>query len=260
MMAQVRRDFQGRSHVEACSVARVQAMGDGVQRALGVARHVRILGEVLEQQPIGVLVGAALPRTVRIGNEDRDGESLGYPLVLGQLFASIVGERFAQQRGHVPELLREALASTPCICPIPPCQEDPACGPLHQGADGRPMAGPRDEGAFHVAGPGAGGALGRALGTRRHMRDWVLSIRSPSPRLALGTRMTQGRQQCAAQGSAWQHRQTPSEGLGREVLPQVVRRRALEAFGNLFGRAALSPMCPHILPQPRGHQLRGRRG
>jgi hypothetical protein len=232
MMAQVGRDFQGRSHVEACSGARVQAMGDGAQCALGVARHVRILGEVLAQQPIGVRVGAALSRTVRIGNEDRDGESLGQPLVFAQLFAPIVVARFAQQRGHVLERLREALASTPCR-PVPPCQEDQACGPLHQGTTGRPMAGPRDEGAFPVAGPGAGRALGRARGRR----------------------LTQGHQQCAVQGSAWPHRQTPSEGLGREVLPQVIRRRALEASGNLFGRATLSPMCPHIQPQPGIHQL-----
>jgi hypothetical protein len=196
MMAQVRRGFQGRSHVEACSGARIQAMGDGVQRALGVARHVRILGKVLAQQPIGVLVGAALPRTVRIGNEDRDGESLGQPLVLGQLFAPIVGARFAQQRGHVSEFFREALTSTPCIRPLHPCQEDQACGALHQDPTAGPWRTSVMRAPFPWPGPGASGAL--------------------------GTRLTQGRQQCAAQGSAWQHRQTPSEGLGREVLPQVV--------------------------------------
>jgi predicted transcriptional regulator len=37
-------------------------MGDGIQLALRVARHVGALGQVLAQQPIGVLVGAVLPR------------------------------------------------------------------------------------------------------------------------------------------------------------------------------------------------------
>ena len=80
MMAQVRIDFQGRGEVEAFSRARVQAMRDGVQLALGVARQVRPLGEVLAQQAIGVLVGAALPGAVRIGKEDLDREPLGQAL------------------------------------------------------------------------------------------------------------------------------------------------------------------------------------
>ena len=89
-MAQVRRDFQGRSTVEAFSRARVQAMGDGVQLALRVPRQVRALGQVLAQQPVRVLIGAALPRAVRIGKEDLDREPLSQALMLGHLFAPIV--------------------------------------------------------------------------------------------------------------------------------------------------------------------------
>ena len=61
-MTQVRKDFQRRGNVETFSRARIQAMGDGVQLALGIARQVRALGQVLAQQAIGVLVGATLPR------------------------------------------------------------------------------------------------------------------------------------------------------------------------------------------------------
>ncbi len=109
MMAQVRIDFQGRGKVQTFSGARVQPMGDGVQLALGVARQVRALGQVLAQQAIRVFVGAALPRAVRIGKEDLDREPLGQALMLGHLFPPIIGQGFAQQRGHVPEFLREAL-------------------------------------------------------------------------------------------------------------------------------------------------------
>ena len=49
MMAQVRIDFQGRGEIETFSWARVQAMSDGVQLALRVARQVRALGQVLAQ-------------------------------------------------------------------------------------------------------------------------------------------------------------------------------------------------------------------
>ena len=83
----VAHDFQGRGKVQTFSWACVQAMGDGVQFALGVARQVRALGQILAQQAIGVLISAALPGTVRIGKEDLDREPLGQLLVLGHLFA-----------------------------------------------------------------------------------------------------------------------------------------------------------------------------
>jgi hypothetical protein len=141
-MAPLRIDFQGHRKVETFPWARVEAMRDGVQLTLRVPRQVRALRQVLAQQPVGVLVCAALPWTVRIGKEDLDGKPVGQPLVLGHLFPPIIRQGFAQQGGHVPEFFREALTSTPCIRPLHPCQEDQARGPLHQGADGRAIAGP----------------------------------------------------------------------------------------------------------------------
>ena len=76
-MTQLRKDFQERGKVQTFSWACVQAMGDGVQLALGVARQVRVFGQVLAQQPIRTLVGATLPRAVGIGKEDLDREPLG---------------------------------------------------------------------------------------------------------------------------------------------------------------------------------------
>jgi len=133
-MAQLRIDFQGRGEVETFSWARVQPLGNSVQLALGVARQVSALGQVLVQQAIGVLVGAALPWAVGIRKEHPDRESLGH------LFPTIIGQRFAQQRGHVPEFLGESLSDTRRIRPLHPCQVDPARRPLHQGADGRTIA------------------------------------------------------------------------------------------------------------------------
>ena len=65
-MTQLRIDFQWRGEVETCSWAWVQVMGDDIQLARRVARHVGALGQVLAQQPIRVFVGATLPRAVRI--------------------------------------------------------------------------------------------------------------------------------------------------------------------------------------------------
>ena len=76
-MTQLRIDFQRRSKVQTFSWARVQAMGNDIQLALGVARQVRARGHILAQQAIRILVGAALPGAVRIGKEDLDREPLG---------------------------------------------------------------------------------------------------------------------------------------------------------------------------------------
>ena len=201
-MAQLRIDFQGRRKAQTFSWARVQAMRDGVQLALRVARQVRALGPVLAQQPVRVLIGAALPRAVRIGKEDLEREPLGQALMLGHLFASIIGQGLPQQGRHMPEFLGEALSGTPCIGPLHPGQDDEAGGPLHQGPDGRPIAGSFDEVAFPVAGHRAGRHLSRALSNGRHMGDLAASIRPSRSRSARLARLTQGGQQLTAQGTA----------------------------------------------------------
>jgi hypothetical protein len=117
-MTQLRIDFQWRRKVETFSRARVQAMGNGVQLPLCIPRQVRTLRQVLAQQPVGVLVCAALPWTVRISKEDLDGKPVGQLLVLGHLFPPIVRQGLPQQCGHVPEFLREALTGTPRIRPV----------------------------------------------------------------------------------------------------------------------------------------------
>ena len=100
MMTQLREDLQRCREVEALSWARIQAMRDGIQLALRVARQIRALGQVLAQQTIGILIGAALPGTVRIGKKDLDREPLGQPLVLGHFFAPIIGQRLPQRGVH----------------------------------------------------------------------------------------------------------------------------------------------------------------
>ena len=250
MRAQLRVDFQGRGKVETFPRARVQAMRNGVQLALRVARQVRALGQVLAQQPVRVLIGAALPRAVRIGTEDLEREPLGQALMLGHLFASIIGQGLPQQGGHMPEFLGEALSGTRRIRPLHPGQEDHARRPFHQGANSRPIAGALDEVAFPVAGHRAGRHLGRALSNGRHIGDLAASIRSSRSRSARLARLTQGGQQLAAQGTARQHIERRLDRLGRELLAHVVRIRVSESPSNLLRRATLHQLCLDRLPQP----------
>ena len=152
MKAQLRVDFQGRSKVETFSRARVLPMGDGVQLTLSVDRQVRALGQVLAQQPVRVFIGAALPGAVWVGKEDLDREALGQLLVFGHLFPSIIGQGFPQQGRHMAKFFGKARSGTRCIGRVHLGQEHQACGPLHQGADRRAIAGSLDEIAFPVPG------------------------------------------------------------------------------------------------------------
>jgi len=141
-MAQVRIDFQGRGEVQTFSRARVQAMRDGVQLVLSVARQVGALGQLLAQQPVRVFIGAALPRAVRISKEHPDRRAALPGAHARPSLCPIVGQGVEQRSRHVPEFLRETLAGTPCIRPLHPCQEDQARGPLYQNPDGRPLRTP----------------------------------------------------------------------------------------------------------------------
>ena len=250
-MTQLREDLQGRGEVQALSRARIQPMRDGVQLALRVARQVCALRQVLTQQPIGILIGPALPGAVRIGKEHLDGEALGQALVLGHLFTSIIGQRFAQRGRHMPEFFREALVRTRGIRFLHSGQQDQASRPLHQSTDGRAIAGALDEVTFPVAGDGAAGHFCGAIGNRRHVEELPPSIRAARSRAARFARLTECRQQFLTQRSPWQHIQGRVDGFGREVFPHLVRIRASEASDNLLGRAALAQVGPDILPEPR---------
>ena len=81
---------QGRVEAVRGPWSAVQAVGDGVEIVLTEAAQVRALGQVLAQQPVGVLAGAALPRAVRIAEVHRHAGARAELRVLGQLLALVV--------------------------------------------------------------------------------------------------------------------------------------------------------------------------
>jgi hypothetical protein len=120
----------------------------------------------------------------------------------------------------------------------PRCRRPTHCAPL-------------DQVALPVTGHRAGGHLGGTLRDGRHIGNLATAIGSSRPRAPRLARLPQRGQQLTAQGAAGQHIQARIDGLGRELVPHVVRIRASEASGDLLWRAALSQMAPHVLPEPR---------
>jgi hypothetical protein len=73
------------------SRAAIELSGDRVQRRLVGPTQVAVLGQVLAEQAVGVLVGAALPGAARVTEEDLDAGVDREPRVLGHLPALVPG-------------------------------------------------------------------------------------------------------------------------------------------------------------------------
>jgi hypothetical protein len=91
--------FGGGAPAEGLPRAGVQGGGDGGEIVEAVPGKICALGEVLAQQPVGVLVGGALPRAVRIAEVDLQAGVDPQLRVLGQLGALVSGQRPAQLVG-----------------------------------------------------------------------------------------------------------------------------------------------------------------
>ena len=67
---------------EALTRTSIKLPGDGIKLDLSKTEAVCSLGQLLPEQSIGVLVAAALPRAVRVGEVDLDAGHLGEPFGL----------------------------------------------------------------------------------------------------------------------------------------------------------------------------------
>src|SRR5262249_18591914 len=72
--------------------AGVELVGDGVEFCLGVGGQVGAFGQVVADQAVGVLVGAALPGGVGVGEVDRDAGGDGEGGVAGHFLAAVPGQ------------------------------------------------------------------------------------------------------------------------------------------------------------------------
>lgn len=102
-------DLNGQAEVVGSSGTPVQAVGDGVQIGLTVHGKIGALGEVLAQQAVGVLAGAALPGAVRIAEVDVDAALLGQRRVERHRLALVIGEGLAHGGGDAAQLCAEVF-------------------------------------------------------------------------------------------------------------------------------------------------------
>src|SRR5258706_5398150 len=86
----------------------VEAVGDGIEFVLTVDREVSALWQVLTQQPVSVLTGAALPGTVRIAEVHAHASGGAELLMAGHFLALVVRKCLAEGGGDRGGVGREA--------------------------------------------------------------------------------------------------------------------------------------------------------
>jgi len=152
----------------------VERERNGIELILGVDRQVGALWHVLPQQAVGVLVGAALPRAVRIGKVDLHAGALGQGLVAMHLAALVVGHRLAQRRQLPVEDSGEAVDDRARAGIVDLGQHHETGRALDQRAHRRAVAFTLDQVAFPVAGDEAVLDLGWTDVDALHVLDLAL--------------------------------------------------------------------------------------
>ena len=133
--------------------------------------EVGALGQVLAQEPVGVLVAAALPGRVRVAEVDRDAGRSGESDVLGHLRALVPGVVRLNDIGSAVIASRIATSTCSALLPVAQVQQQREPGrALHQGPDRAAALLAQDEVTFPVPGNGAVLDLGRTFADRIRAR------------------------------------------------------------------------------------------
>ena len=125
--------------------------GDGTKLDLSETGEVFSLGEILPEQAVGVLVDAALPRTVRVGQVDLDAGHLGGPFGLSHFTPPIVGQGQTPMRIDTVEHGSESSVCRSGSCMIHFCQCDEERASLNQRANSGRIAHSLDQIALPMA-------------------------------------------------------------------------------------------------------------
>ena len=214
----------------------VEQVGNRIELFLAVDRKVRALGQVLADQPVGVLTRASLPWTVRVTevhHHARVGRQLS---VARHLLALVVGQGLAHRLSDAAQLGREAFQGRGGRRIGQLDQHHQARAAFEQNAHRRTVACAFDEVALPVAGEGPVSGLGWAHMNAQQIGHLAPAVLAPAAWHALGFGPAQ---------------------TGNEILAQLALGHGVDAgVDALVGDAALGFIGPHELECAR--DLRGR--
>lgn len=230
----------------------VEQAGDIVERGLAQRRQIGALGQELAQQSVGVLVAAALPGGMRIGEPDVELEPLGEFTMTGHLGTAVIGQALAQEGGQFAQLTAEALKGILGRAAFHLAEHDKARVALDQGAHGRAVEGAFDEVAFPVTGHLTVSDLLGAMDDAKLLGDEAArrgGCASPAPSGRLG--LAQGGDHLGLERTARMRVDGPIDRLGADLALAVIRVHATQSGSDLLRRP--EPVAQTVsdpLPQP----------
>jgi len=213
--------------------------------------EVRALREELTDQTVRVLVRAALPRAVRMGEVDLDARRPCEQRVLGHLLATVVGEgppQLLRQRVH---LAGKGPAHRDRILRPQGHQERGPRRALHQRPEGRGVAAAHEQIAFPVAWHGARRDVRRPLLDTDHVGDDAPSVMGGAPLRPVRPPVAKAPQQLPLELAPWQDVQIRVDRLVGHTHRPIVRILTDQPLGNLFGRPALAQLGIDIRSEAR---------
>ena len=137
-MEALRRGFPA----EDLSGAFVEHLLVGAELLMRNFGEVGALGQVVADAVVLALAGGALPRTVRVAEEDLQCEVGGQGDVFGHFLSLVVGEGFPQGGGDRQQLARKGFAHGRSVLLWEVAQKSVAGGALDQHPDGGAVARP----------------------------------------------------------------------------------------------------------------------
>ena len=130
----------------------VEFLGDRVEVALRVDGWAGAFGEALAQEPVGVLVGAALPRGVQVADVDGHVRRGAGPFVRGGFLSLVPGRRIAQEFGRRGHFVDDVPLDVFGVVPVGQVRQDrEPGGALDERADRAFVAAAGDEIALPAA-------------------------------------------------------------------------------------------------------------
>jgi len=215
-------------------------------------RQIRALGQVVADATVLALAGAALPRAVRMAEEDLQVEIGGEQLVLGHLLALFVGEGFEQGRWDVIEFTREGRAHVGGVFFREMAEEGEARGALNQHADRGLVPRTEDQVTLVVAGNQASFHFGWTLIDQHHVLQFALSGgEAPPAGLALAVVTAQTGRQLPLQFASGDDVNVAVNRFVGGVHQGQIRVITFEAACDLLWRPATMQALVNFSPQRR---------
>jgi len=220
-----------------------------VELLLAERREVGAFGQVLAQQAVGVLVDAALPRAVRVGEVDLYAGDFGQLLMLCHFPPLVVGYREAPLRVDALEDRAKATDRGLGAGVVHLRQGYEQRGSLDQRADRRGVAPALEQVAFPVAGNDPRVDLGGPLVDAGHVGNAASGRGAPRPRSPALACLAQARDQFRSQLSPRHGIQRRVDGFVTDLQRRIRCVHPPQYAGDLLRRMPTAQEARDLRPQ-----------